>query len=93
MAVTRTNNVIQITADNDTIQGPLEICSLIYMAGTTSPSAQIKMTNTSGNILWESGTTADNARMDNYTEICVGAGDTLHFDLAGTGTKLYLYTE
>ena len=94
MATARSNNVIVIDTDNATLTGQkLCIESILYVAGTTSPSASIRMTDTNGTTLWTSGTTADNARLSEQHEIYVGQNDTLHFDLAGTGTKLYLYLD
>lgn len=91
MAVTTNNNVIRIAADNDTITGNFTVCSIVYKGGTTSPSVQIKKDDTSGMVLWESGTTADNARLCEQIELRLTG--TTHIDLAGTGTVLYLYTE
>ena len=92
MAVTRINNRILVTADNDTLtnfSGCIE--NIVLISGTTSPSAQIKLTDTNGAVLWESGTTADNAHTCDQVDLRIDAAQTLHFDLAGTGTKLYLY--
>ena len=94
MAVTRVNNRILVTADNDTItnfSGCIE--NIVVIAGTTSPSIQIKDTDTNGALLWESGTMADNSRLNDQIGLRVWQGQTLHIDLAGTGTKLYLYHE
>ena len=90
MAVTRTLNVVRITADNDTVAGPLNICSINYVAGTPTPSASIRLTNGSGQQLWG----ANAAASDVYVaEIRVPQGDTIHIDLAGTGTEVILYLE
>lgn len=91
MAVTTQNNVIRISADNDTLTGIYNICSIVYKAGTTSPSVQIKKDDTSGMVLWESGTTADNARL--WEQVEIRLTETTHFDIAGTGTVIYLYLE
>ena len=94
MAVTRVNNRILVTADNDTItnfSGCIE--NIVVIAGTTSPSIQIKDTDTNGALLWESGIMADNSRLNDQIGLRVWQGQTLHIDLAGTGTKLYLYHE
>lgn len=86
MAVTRKENVIRIDADNDTIAGPLKICGILYIAGST-PSATIRADQSdAGMILWQTTSTAD--RFDEV-EINLQAG--AHIDLAGTGTVLYLY--
>lgn len=92
MAVTRVNNRILVTADNDTItnfSGCIE--NIVVIAGTTTPSIQIKDTDTNGAVLWESGTMADNARLNDQVGLYIWKDQTLHIDLAGTGTKLYLY--
>lgn len=89
MAVTRALNVVKITADNDTIAGPLEIESVVYFPGTGSPDTQIKLTDTNGMILWNAHLST--SRLQENVEIKVLAGDTLHIDMAGTGTVLYLY--
>jgi hypothetical protein len=93
MAVTQKNNRILVTADNDTFTGPLCIECIRIIAGTTSPSVQLKETNTSGAVLWESGTLSDNAVQESVPELRIDAGQTVHVDLAGTGTKLYIYVE
>ena len=93
MAVTRVNNRILVTADNNTVtnfSGCIE--NIVVIAGTTTPSVQIKKTDTNGEVLWETGVLADNARLNDQVELNVRGGTTLHIDLAGTGTKLYLYT-
>ena len=90
MAVTKTLNVIRITADNDTVTGPLNICSINYVAGTSTPSAQIRLTNESGMLLWSANATTS----DVYdVDIKATSADTLHIDIAGTGTEVILYLE
>jgi hypothetical protein len=92
MAVTRANNVIKVTANADTITGEdLKITNILYVGGTTSPSVSLKITDTNGMILWTSGTTSDNARLSEQTEIKISRDDTLYVSLAGTGTVVYLY--
>jgi hypothetical protein len=87
MAVTRAANVIRVAADNDTVSGPLKICGIKYKAGTSS-SAQMKVTDTSGMILWEA--TGDS---DLYDDVYLNIdGITLFFDIAG-GAIVYLYVE
>ncbi len=93
MAVTRINNRTLVTADNDTITGPLYIESIRVIAGTTTPSVQLKVTNTSGAVLWESGTLADNEVHESEVELRIEADQVVHVDMAGTGTKLYIYSE
>jgi hypothetical protein len=88
MAVTRAGSVIKVTADNDTVSGPIKVCGIKYIAGTGSPSASIKAGSTSGNSLWETAATTEV-----FEEVEFYINDTLHFDLAGTGTAVYLYLE
>lgn len=88
MAVTTNQNVIRIAADNDTITGTWNICSIVYMPGSGTPTAAIKQTDTNGFIYWE---TAATARHNDQLELRLSG--TTHFDLGGTGTVLYLYTE
>jgi hypothetical protein len=91
MATVRAKNVVILSADNDTVSGPLNIEYIITIAGTTNPSAQLKLTNTSGTTIWETGVLADNARIQDEVQIRLDYGDVLHADIAGTGTKVYLY--
>jgi len=91
MATVRAKNVVILSADNDTVSGPLNIEYIVAIAGTTNPSAQLKLTNTSGTTIWETGVLADNARIQDEVQIRLDYGDVLHADLAGTGTKVYLY--
>lgn len=90
MAVTRALNTIRITADDDTVTGIGRICAINYIAGTASPSAQLKVTNTSGAILWS----ANSATSDVYSvELKCENSATYHVDMAGTGTEIILYLE
>lgn len=88
MAVTRAGSVIKVAADNDTVPGPIKVCGIKYIAGSGSPSAAIKDTDTNGNSYWE---TASASSL--FEEVEFHTNATLHFDLAGTGTIVYLYTE
>ena len=90
MAVTRTLNTIRITADNDTVTGPANICAIGYVAGTVSPTASMKMTSTSGAQLWAANATISDVYVAKIRAI---NGDILFFDLAGTGTEVILYLE
>lgn len=87
MAVTRHGTVIKIAADNDTITGTFKISSILYKAGASTPSALLKVTDTNGMILWEADSTTT---VHNEVEMYLPEG-TYHFDLAGTGTAVYLY--
>lgn len=88
MAVIRAGSVIKVTADNDTIPGPINVCGIKYIAGTGSPSASIKDTNTSGNPFWETALTTEV-----FEEVEFRSQNDLHIDMAGTGTAVYIYTE
>jgi hypothetical protein len=94
MAVTQINNRILVTADNDTLSN-LSGCieNVVVIAGTTSPSVQIKLTDTNGAVLYETGTLSDNQHINDCLDLKIEYGQTLHFDLAGTGTKIYLYVK
>lgn len=88
MAVTRAGNVIRMTADNDTVAGPIHICGIRYIAGTGSPSVTLKAGDTSGNNLY-----FNNNAASIFEEVEIREQGTVHLDLAGTGTEIYLYTE
>lgn len=88
MAVTTSSNTIRITADNDTITGVKRICGINYVAGTGTPTAALKVTDTNGAILWSSNAAAS----DVYdVDLRLENGVTYHFNLAGTGTEVILY--
>ena len=88
MAVTREKNVIRIAADNDTISDVQNVIGILYIPGDSGQSAQIKKTDTNGMVLWEA---SGASRIFDNVELRLQG--TTHFDLAGTGTVLYLYTE
>lgn len=90
MAVTRKANTVRITADNDTFTGVQRICAINYVAGTTTPSASIKETDTNGQLLFS----VNAASSDVYcASLRLEPGVTYHVDLAGTGTEIILYLE
>jgi hypothetical protein len=88
MAVTRAGSVVVVAADNDTVPGPITVCGIKYIAGTGSPSVAIKAGSTSGVVLWEEDGTVDLFQQVEFRE-----QGTIHVDMAGTGTILYLYTK
>lgn len=88
MAVTRAGSVILMAADNDTITGSFKICGIKYIAGTGSPTAQLKAESTSGMVLWETALTTPI-----FEDIEMYYSGTIHADLAGTGTLVYIYLE
>jgi hypothetical protein len=87
MAVTRAGSVIKVTADNDTIPGPIKVCGIKYIAGTTS-SFTLKAGSTSGNELYFVDGDADV-----FEEVHFRESGTVHVDMAGTGGELYIYTK
>lgn len=88
MAVTRAGSVIKVAADNDVVSGPIKVCGIKYIAGTGSPSIQIKDTDTNGVVLWETSSSTSLFEQVEFRSI-----SQLHVDLAGTGTLLYIYTK
>lgn len=90
MATARTENVVILKADNDTYAGPLDVQGIKCIAGATGGVTTIKHTNTSGEILWSSGTQAANAVT--FDEVClkVGKGVTVHMDTVDATVYLYL---
>lgn len=94
MAVANFSNMYEVTADNDSItfNGTTCICSITYIPGTGSPDALIKETDTSGKVIWNAGASATRLN-DGGLDILVQKDTILWFDLAGTGTKVYIYTE
>lgn len=89
MAVVRKENVIVISADNDTVTDSIKVCGILYIPGSGSPAIAIKAdASAAGQTLWEcSGAT----RIFDEVELNLSGG--AHIDLAGTGTLLYLYLE
>jgi hypothetical protein len=83
-AATRSQNVIRVTDDNDTLTGIFRVKGILYKPGT---SAAIKKTDTNGMIHWETASTAEI-----YHDVCIRLTGTTHFDLAGSAV-LYLYLE
>ena len=88
MAVTRSESVIVVTANNDTIAGPVDIESILYTPGTGSPNASIAI---NGTTVWTAASAS--TRLFENAEIWVSGGATITVSMAGTGTALYLYTE
>lgn len=92
MAVTRQGNVIKLTADNDTVAGPLRVERIRVLGGGTTPAVLLKQTDTNGFIYFETGTLANDAIVD-YNETCfrVPYGETLHCDMTGSNSTVYIY--
>lgn len=87
MAVTRAGSVIKVTADNDTIQGPIKVCGIKYIAGSGS-SFTLKAGNTSGNELYFVDGSADV-----FEDVQFKEAELIWVDMAGTGGELYIYTK
>jgi hypothetical protein len=87
MAVTLNQNRLKITADNDTYTGNFNVEAIVYFPGTGSPDFQIKQDNTSGEILWSAHLST--ARL--CEQLPIKLSGVTHFDLAGSGTIVYLY--
>ncbi len=87
MAVTKAGSVIKVTADNDTIQGPIKVCGIKYIAGSSS-SFTIKAATTSGNEHYF----VDGAN-DVFEQVQFRESGLLWIDMAGTGGELYIYTK
>lgn len=90
MASVRKENVVIMATDNDTVDGPLEIMGIKGKAGGTGGSAQLKQTDTSGQILWQTATLAANAADYNQVYLRIGRGETLHLDTSDVTVFLYL---
>jgi len=88
MAVTRQTNVVRVAATGDTVVDAQNVVGILYIPGTGSPAVSIKRTDDSGMVLWEcSGA----SRIFDNVELRLKG--TTYFNLAGTGTVLYLYTD
>jgi hypothetical protein len=87
MAVTRAGSVIKVTADSDTIQGPIKVCGIKYVAGTTS-SFTLKAGSTSGVVLYF----VDGAS-DVFEQVHFREQGLIFVSMAGTGGELYIYTK
>lgn len=94
MAIANFSNMYEVTANNDTITlgGTGCIRCITYIPGTGSPNATMKETNTSGKVIWNAGSSTTRFN-DNGLNILVAGGTILWFNLAGTGTKVYVYIE
>lgn len=88
MSVGRSENVITVTANNDTIAGPLIIREILYVPGSGSPNASIAV---GGVTIWSAAQSS--SRIMDQMRIHIGGGATATVSMAGTGTVLYIYTE
>lgn len=89
MAVTKSMNVIKMTADNDTHTGSAKIRGIRTIAGGAGGLTAIKSTNTSGFVLYQ---TTQSASAETFEEvrINVGSGETIHLDTVDATVWLYL---
>lgn len=93
MAVTRKNNRILVTADNDTFTGPCCIECIRAVAGSDTATVMLKETDTNGAILWTSGNISANTVVESVPELVIEAGQTVHVDMTGTSPSVYIYVE
>lgn len=93
MATTVANNVVKMTADNDTYapQGKIRIKGIRLISGSDAATAQLKQTNTSGATLC-SLKAASGGVDESVIEFSCDTG-TLHLDLTGTSPEVYIYLE
>lgn len=65
----------------------LDVVGMKYVAGSGSPSVQIRGNADAGSgIIWE-----EDAATDQTNDLQIKDSRGLHITIAGTGTKLYLY--
>jgi hypothetical protein len=88
MAVTRKTNTTRITANGDTFSGVGNIVAINYVAGTASPSAQLRVTNGSGDLLFSANLATSSV---SYMPLRLEANEVYYVALVGTGTELILY--
>lgn len=66
----------------------LRICSVRYIAGTGTPSVIIRKGSSSGTTIYEcADTTSSTQQLEWFVP------GQIHVTIAGTGTKIYLYTD
>lgn len=82
------STVYVATADGDTIAGTAVIGAVVYAPAGSSPTATIKAAD--GTVIWDASSAA--ARFCDQG-LNIRETGTLTINLAGTGTKLYLYTK
>lgn len=94
MAMSVKNNVIRLTADNDTYgsAGPkLKIKGVRLVAGTDAATALIKATNTAGDVLYSLKAAAEGVDEGRICFTCDSG--VIHVDLTGTSSEVFLYLE
>lgn len=94
MATTSKNNVIRLTADNDTYDiggaGKIKVKGVRLIAGADAATALIKETDTSGAVLMSLKAAA--AGVDE-SQICFVATGKIHVDMTGTSPEVFIYLE
>lgn len=94
MATTRKSNVVRMTADADTIEmgkGGFRIAGARLVGGVDASTAQIKITDTSGDIIISLKAAADGVDEINIPFRC--DANILYLALTGTSPEVYLYLE
>ena len=86
MAATRKANVVVFDGTGGAADYVVLAEAVIYIPGTGSPTATIAAAD--GTVIWEA---SGAARISD--QICITDAQGITVALAGTGTKLYLYTE
>lgn len=90
MAVTRAANVIKMTADNDSVAGPLRITGIkcVETSGSAGATVLLKKGSTGGVVVYEARV-AQSA--DNWADVFLNVpADGLWLDITGAAT-VYLY--
>jgi len=89
MATNFAESVIQMTADNDTVAGPKDIKAIKVIAGGAGGLTQLKQSDTSGTVMYETTQAAD-AETFEQVNMKIGNGETLHLDTVDATVWLYL---
>lgn len=95
MAVTSKNQVVRMTADNDTYGsglGKLKVCGVRLVGGSDAATALIKLTDTNGAVLMSLKTAAASGVDESQIEFTVDGG-LIHLDLTGTAAEVFVYLE
>jgi len=93
MATTVKNNVVKMTADNDTYApgGKIKVRGVRLVAGVDAATAQLKSTNTSGDVLISMKAAASSV---DESQICFTCdAGTIHVDMTGTSPEVFIYLE
>lgn len=95
MSVTVRNNVVRMTADNDTYgdgsNGPIKVQAVRLVSGGSATVATIRATDENGDILMKLKAGADAI---DESRICFRSkAGMIHVDIDQTGSEVYLYLE